>query len=353
MANSKPTIANIDNLIKDFPKFNRFDQISTAILRICKDEWEKARGIFTWNCLNIQYALAEKGKFPPSRTNETPENVLRSGKAECGGYAGVFCHLAELVGLKSVRINGYAKAYGYKPGKRFMQTDHAWNALLIEGEWYLMETTWGAGFVDDDHKYIKRFDPCWFAMDPRIFLYNHFPEDPKWLLFPTRISFKDFEQGPFVPTYDLEKIMKSGFETDAILKILTFAPLPNCFGQHCLAMSEKGFYVEEILKILRSPPFPQNFFFDCCHLKEFGFTIDEILILLKHQNRPKCYQQHYCALKQKGFSVKEILAFLECSEIPDGFFMDCVEFKEMGFSFETIRDLLKAKALPEILKWMD
>jgi len=55
-----------------------------------------------------------------------------------------------MLGLNIVKVSGYAKGYGYYQGKQFESTDHAWIAFQIDEQWYLMDPTWGAGYVDDD-----------------------------------------------------------------------------------------------------------------------------------------------------------------------------------------------------------
>ena len=49
-----------------------------------------------------------------------------------------------------MKLSGYSKGYGYKMGQTFTgDSDHAWNAVYLDGRWHLLDSTWGSGVVDD------------------------------------------------------------------------------------------------------------------------------------------------------------------------------------------------------------
>jgi len=49
-----------------------------------------------------------------------------------------------------MKLSGYSKGYGYKIGQTFQgNSDHAWNAVYLDGRWHLLDSTWGSGTVDD------------------------------------------------------------------------------------------------------------------------------------------------------------------------------------------------------------
>ncbi len=74
----------------------------------------KARAIFRWCCENIEYDLARY--HGESSSSQAPDDVLKSGKAVCSGYAGVVSSLCSLAGIPCVRISGCSKAAGYRLG---------------------------------------------------------------------------------------------------------------------------------------------------------------------------------------------------------------------------------------------
>lgn len=54
-------------------------------------------------------------------------------------------------------------------------TDHAWNVVCIEGHWRFVECTWGAGFLDKNNSFQKKFEPFYFFTEPKHFINAHFP----------------------------------------------------------------------------------------------------------------------------------------------------------------------------------
>ena len=61
---------------------------------------------------------------------------------------------------------------------------HEWNAVHIEEEWYLIDTTWGSGFSMDGKNFIKKFNPYYFFTPPQEFVRGHLPFISKWQLLP-------------------------------------------------------------------------------------------------------------------------------------------------------------------------
>ena len=152
---------------------------------------EKARAIFRWVAENIDYDV--KGFFSGRIKRESSGNVLKSRKAVCEGYSGLFEQLARAAGLEVVSISGYAKGYGYSSGGKIPdRTNHAWNAVKIGGKWKLLDCTWGAGHVDDQREYVRKFTPHYFFTPPSEFIYDHFPEDPHWQLLEKPVSRDEF-----------------------------------------------------------------------------------------------------------------------------------------------------------------
>ena len=81
------------------------------------------------------------------------------------------------------------------------ESDHAWNAVKIDGEWKLIDLAWAAGIVDSGTGRFKQvFNDAYFFTDPEKFFHNHFPENKKWLL--VNKSPAEFANQPFYyPTY--------------------------------------------------------------------------------------------------------------------------------------------------------
>jgi transglutaminase/protease-like cytokinesis protein 3 len=74
----------------------------------------------------------------------------------------------------------------------FTQPNHAWNAVRIEGQWRLLDSTWGAGYLSPAGEFVRAFNAHYFLTPPELFIYDHLPEDPQWQLLDPPISMQRF-----------------------------------------------------------------------------------------------------------------------------------------------------------------
>ncbi|WP_062297016.1 transglutaminase domain-containing protein [Demequina maris] len=84
--------------------------------------------------------------------------LLVEGTAVCNGYAQAFLAMAEAAGLDAVQVTGSDLA-GTTGG------DHAWNKVLVDGEWLLVDVTWDDPSTNPrtSHEYLMLADG-----DPRL-----------------------------------------------------------------------------------------------------------------------------------------------------------------------------------------
>ena len=75
-----------------------------------------------------------------------------------------------------------------------MDTNHAWSAVYLDDSWWLLDSTWASGHVDDNKNFVKEYNDHYFMTDPKEFIYDHFPDDSAWQLINPPITMKDFEQ---------------------------------------------------------------------------------------------------------------------------------------------------------------
>ncbi|KAJ7703155.1 hypothetical protein B0H17DRAFT_1041962 [Mycena rosella] len=192
------SFAHVDEHAALFPRHT-----VTSIRQLARDltapfpsETEKARALFFWLHCNITYDPA------------TAESTLRSGLAVCDGYAGMFASLAEFAGLQAHKVTGHGKGYGYAARTADEpvppeSSNHAWNCVLMDGEWRLLDACWGAGALMGD-AYTQRFAPVWFTSTPAEFGRRHFPTDPSYQLISDEdggpVSWEDYIMAPEGPT---------------------------------------------------------------------------------------------------------------------------------------------------------
>ena len=150
---------------------------------------EKAYVVFYWMAENIIY---DKTELKDNKNKDsTPEGIYKYGKTICFGYSKLFAHISKCIGIETEYIKGYAKGFEYNPGEQIEKTNHEWNAIKINDNYFLIDSTWGAGLLEENI-HIKELDDFYFLPNPKHLIYTHFPEDSKWQLLKNPITKEEF-----------------------------------------------------------------------------------------------------------------------------------------------------------------
>ena len=153
------------------------------------DDFEKAKVLHDWIALNIAYDT--ESYFSGEHSASDGESVFESGKSVCGGYSSLYEEFCNLAGLKCVTISGLSKGYGF--GTSGELGDHAWNALELDGRWYLVDSTWDAGYLEGKD-FIWDYGTHYLFCDPVSFIYTHYPEEPRWQLINPPVTEDEFKK---------------------------------------------------------------------------------------------------------------------------------------------------------------
>lgn len=167
------------------------DMIDSIFLGIINPTWDdssKLVKIYDWTGSNIQYARSGYSRTDNS-TWQSATTVLQTGKAVCIGYANVIEALCQKSGLQAFVVEGFSNdSY---------QTQHAWNIIRLNGNWYPLDVTW-------DAERIKAGLPWeYFLTGPEVFNQSHYPHDPAWQLTDNPLTFNDFKGNIKVTTFPL------------------------------------------------------------------------------------------------------------------------------------------------------
>ncbi len=119
---------------------------------------EKARAIFTWIADNIYY----DSKSVYSDLNMSSDEILKSRKGICRDFTKLYSEIAFKVGIKTHTIIGYTRKKN-----RVSYEMHSWCASSIDSVWYLIDPTWGAGSIIDNH-YTKEINNDYFIVEQVI-----------------------------------------------------------------------------------------------------------------------------------------------------------------------------------------
>jgi hypothetical protein len=170
--------------------------LAAYLIEPARDDREKAWSIYCWIADRIAYNAEAllAGKFPKDCSAEA---VLNSRLTVCEGYANLFLALCEEAKVEVVKVHGHCKGYGYIRGDQ-ATTNHAWNAIKLDGTWGLVDVTWGTGYLNSAKEFTKRFDNFYFLTPPEEFIFSHLPETQKWQFLDPPVSREDYQRWPRV-----------------------------------------------------------------------------------------------------------------------------------------------------------
>ena len=169
------------------------EKLSVYLTSRWEGDRNKAYAIFRWLSFNVAYDVDGFFGRTEKKTCDSA-SVLRHRTSVCAGYANLFDALGKAAGLQVHTINGYAKGYGFEPGQQIKDTNHAWNGVQVNGEWFICEPTWGAGYLGADLMFHHSPDVSMFLMDPEYAICSHYPSDEQWQLLEKPISKEEFEK---------------------------------------------------------------------------------------------------------------------------------------------------------------
>lgn len=190
------------------------DSLSRLLTASHTTQLEKVRSIFSWITDNISYnTIRYQPRIRNSRNNDDAEAeydadsifksldervaiiTLKRGYALCDGYARLFKSLCDFAGIKSEVIIGYART---NMGSNQFMCNHKWNAVMIDGKWFLLDATWASGYLNfSGTNFIRDYNASYFLTPPKYFIQDHYPDDIKWTLLDNPPTLSEFNRSPF------------------------------------------------------------------------------------------------------------------------------------------------------------
>lgn len=191
--------------------------LADSLTKPAANDLEKARVLFTWVATHVRYNT-KAGIGNVYREMSTRE-LLRLKQGLCGDFSRLLCDLCQAAGLEARRISGYTKGYRYRQHLQALPSRHAWNVILADGRWFLTDVTWAAGFLTgsgENITSISRFEPFWFDVDPKAFIFTHYPDSGKWqMLAKTPVTYSNFLKFPCLGG----EFFKAGFDAGQVFPL--------------------------------------------------------------------------------------------------------------------------------------
>ncbi|KGO88546.1 hypothetical protein Q765_01160 [Flavobacterium rivuli WB 3.3-2 = DSM 21788] len=193
--------AAIDSAAAKIIYKNDLKLLSVNLTSKYNNDMDKARSIFYWITQNIAYDYKfinkEKNlKFPDCKKGDDCtalyvkwednylHEVITSGKSICEGYSRLFKRLCDYAGIHGSVVSGYTK---YKPSQigSTGPLNHAWNAVVIDNNYYFLDVTWASGYCGRHEKdklkpFVKKFSNYYWLTPVDKLSRNHFPKDSVW-----------------------------------------------------------------------------------------------------------------------------------------------------------------------------
>ena len=150
---------------------------------------DKARAIYCWITESIQYDFDNMYAIDMYNSDISSDETLKSRKGICTNYANLYSDIANKVGVKTYVITGYTRKK-----KHVNQNPHAWCVSMIDTSWYMIDPTWGSGYIQNSN-YIKKINNNFFKIQPNSFIKSHIPFDPLWQFLNYPITKQEFHHG--------------------------------------------------------------------------------------------------------------------------------------------------------------
>ena len=71
-------------------------------------------------------------------------------------------------GVHSIVLTGFAKGLDYRPGDKFKgnEYNHSWNAVLIDSNWYLVDSHWATRYLVSEKNMPENLVRCVSFVEP-------------------------------------------------------------------------------------------------------------------------------------------------------------------------------------------
>ena len=171
------------------------DRLVDTLTRGADDPFHKTQILHDWIATHISYDVDSFRNHV--KVDSAWAATLRARQSVCQGYSALLAEMCRRAGIECEQIVGQARGYGYLAADHATtdNENHAWNAVRIEGRWYLIDVTWDAGTVSEAG-FQQKFSHAYLFLEPHDFLFTHLPSDSQWQLVEKPISVAQFEKQP-------------------------------------------------------------------------------------------------------------------------------------------------------------
>lgn len=215
----------IDERVAKYPKFKSVEELGIRIQNDFDSDANQVRAAFTWVALNLDYRKTLDEIFEPTERLlylsdyvkkqqirefelKTIRKAFENKRGVCIGFSLLLNELCTQFGLQSKVVPGVLKTTIKDLDGQTQYKNHAWNAVLLDGKWQLMDVTLASGYWNArSNRFIRKFEDYYFLTAPESFMTTHYPANEEWQLTDKPLGLKDFFSSPlFYPQYFTKKV---------------------------------------------------------------------------------------------------------------------------------------------------
>lgn len=165
--------------------------LSEYLTAPARSDLAKARSVYAWIVTHVRYdgSVYTGGSY--SSEVQYTSRILQTRRAVCSGFALLYKQLLSQAGVEVTTVKGYARYTDSQAGFSTGGIDHEWNAVKLDGDWYLVDVTWASTTAQKGVP-----NDFYFLTDPQAFVSQHLPVDPRWQLLSRAVSKADFDRFP-------------------------------------------------------------------------------------------------------------------------------------------------------------
>lgn len=151
----------------------------------------RVKALHDWVISRLSYD--HDSLLPNQRKAQDARAVFARRTGVCEGYARLLVELGRLTNDQIVYVTGDVR----DDAGLVTPIGHAWNAVKVNGAWYLVDATW-------DDPTIKGGDPAnnyrtdYLFIPPSVAVFDHFPDEQRWQLLQHPLTRGEFMRQPFV-----------------------------------------------------------------------------------------------------------------------------------------------------------
>ncbi|GAA4467170.1 hypothetical protein GCM10023189_50310 [Nibrella saemangeumensis] len=197
----------IDSYARNTPEqFTKdLNTLSVYLTSPARSDLAKARSVYAWVLSHVRYDDATYSGRRYHSEELYAKGVLQSRRTVCTGFALLYKQLLRKAGVEVVNVKGFARSNDEQAGVPVGPIDHEWNAVKLDGDWYLLDLAWASTTMKNGKP-----NDFYFLTEPKRFVAAHFPAEPRWQLLGAPVTKAEFDRYPKL--YDA--YFRLGFDDD-------------------------------------------------------------------------------------------------------------------------------------------